>query len=306
MIEKAASVDLPVLLVGETGTGKELIAREIHQRSLRKSAPFVPVNTGVLTKELVASELFGHVRGAFTGADNEHAGRFSEADKGTLFLDEIITMEDNQQVALLRVLESGEFRPIGANKNRKSDVRIIAATNAALEFEVRKGRFRRDLQHRLQVFSIPVPPLRKRTEDIPMLSYGFLRALNEEFDLAIEGISDQALRLMAEYAWPGNVRELKNVIAQAAVMAGKGVIGESHLPVRFRKTTAFTPVDRTDMALTDPSEGIVLPPGLTLEEVEKRYIQLTLAEKDNNKTHAARVLGISRKTLHDRLKRWEL
>ena len=333
MIEKAARVDVPVLIAGETGTGKELAAREIHARGKRKDAPFIAVNTGVLSTELVASELFGHAKGSFTGAIENHAGRFAEADGGTLFLDEIATMEEGVQVAFLRVLEQGIFRPVGGKQNKQADVRLIAATNVDLRHAVDSGAFREDLVHRLQVFFILLPALREHMEDLQMLIRHFLDLAENELGLRIDALSDEASQVLETYDWPGNIRELKNAIAQAAVMSEGGIIQKRHLPTRITNAaqgevppeTHPEPLPANDtetQALSDNAalltalapetagktqqtrEGVFIPLGSSLEEVQKAYVLKTLAFCSNNKTHAARMLGVSRKTLYDRLTRW--
>jgi DNA-binding NtrC family response regulator len=327
-ISKAARIEVPVLIVGETGTGKELVAQEIHARSKRSNGPFVAVNMGALSMELITSELFGHEKGAFTGATESKIGRFEEADQGTLFLDEIATMEDRTQIALLRLLETGEFRPVGAAHDRSADVRILAATNMELNEAVARDIFREDLLYRFQVFPIHLPPLRQRREDLPMLVEHFIREVREEFDLMITGISDEALSLMVRFDWPGNIRELKNLMAQAAVLAESGMIDVQHLPVRLqpdhRATTADIispaipipgmtaerlPMPKTPVAgpaLSGSSNGhtVTLPLGLPIEEVQRRYILKTLDDCDNNKTQAAKSLCLSRKTLYEKLRRW--
>jgi DNA-binding NtrC family response regulator len=331
MIRKAARTDVPVLIVGETGAGKELVAREIHERSERRGGPFVDVNMGTLTPQLVASELFGHVRGAFTGATDGKRGRFAEADGGTLFLDEIATMNERVQVALLRVLETGRFRPVGGKRNRNVDVRLIAATNVSLEDALRRGLLREDLLHRLWVFRIAVPPLREHPDDLVMLSYHFLDAVRREFGFEIEEIAPGALRLIKGYSWPGNVRELRNVVVQAAVLAECGPLLPEHLPPRIRAAAGSRagrtrskrgsvprarregPVEgdrgcvaesgRNVLGVTR-DEGVFIPVGVSLDEAQKAYIMETLRRCAYNKARAARVLGISRKTLYDRLARW--
>ncbi|MCX5770762.1 MAG: sigma-54 dependent transcriptional regulator [Candidatus Hydrogenedentes bacterium] len=338
LIEKAARVDVPVLIAGETGTGKELAAREIHARGKRKDAPFIAVNTGVLSSELVASELFGHAKGSFTGAIENRIGRFAEADGGTLFLDEIATMEEGVQVAFLRVLEQGVFRPVGGKQNKQADVRLIAATNVDLRHAVDSGAFREDLVHRLQVFFIMLPALREHMSDLPMLTQHFLELTRNELAITVNSISQDALDLMELYSWPGNIRELKNAIAQAAVMCDTGIIEPRHLPDRVtdglgqippdfgaRDSAAetrlkFEPPPQTDAAAlitasparaeTQPKQygegrdGVFIPLGSSLDEVQKAYVLKTLSFCSNNKTHAARMLGVSRKTLYDRLTRW--
>ena len=336
MIEKAARVDVPVLVAGETGTGKELVAREIHARGNRRNAPFIAVNTGVLSTELVASELFGHAKGSFTGAIENRAGRFAEADGGTLFLDEIATMEEGVQVAFLRVLEQGVFRPVGAKQNKHSDVRLIAATNIDLRHAVDAGIIREDLAHRLQVFLIMLPPLREHMEDLGMLVTHSIELTRAELGLPVHAISEDASRLLAQYDWPGNIRELKNAIAQAAVMCDNGEIQRRHLPARItggqdQSTLAGGTEDAgvgqgvevndaeqaalfaamphevkepQDLGQHGSSDGLFIPLGSSLDEVQKAYVLKTLSFCSNNKTHAAKMLGVSRKTLYDRLTRW--
>jgi DNA-binding NtrC family response regulator len=232
-IEKTARVNMPVLLIGDTGTGKELVAREIHFRSQRKEGPFVPVNMGAIPRELVASELFGHVKGAFTGALEQKLGRFAEAKGGTLFLDEISTMDEKVQIALLRVLETRRFRRLGGKQEEKTDVRLITATNVEPYQSVQSGRFRQDLLQRIEVLRITLPPLKKRKADIPLLVEHFLDLFKNEFDLDIQGISQEALKALKQYDWPGNVRELKNVLVQAAVTTETDFIELDHLPTRI-------------------------------------------------------------------------
>ncbi|MBI2434983.1 MAG: sigma-54-dependent Fis family transcriptional regulator [Candidatus Hydrogenedentes bacterium] len=320
-IAKAAKISVPVLLVGETGTGKELVAQEIHARSPRRDHPFVAVNMGAVSSELVASELFGHVKGAFTGAVDNRVGCYEEAQQGTLFLDEITTMEERVQVALLRVIESGTFRPIGAKQDKKADVRLIAATNVDLRDAVHSGIFREDLLHRFQVLRIKLPPLREHPSDIPMLAYHFLDQFRKEFEFKIDLIEEDALQLMQNYRWPGNSRELKNVIAQAAVMAEEGSIRAEHLPYRIRRPQGAEVVSEAEEDLegpelihqssSEPSEGslnnqngLFVPVGLSLENVQKSYVLKTLEHCSQNKTLAANMLGVSRKALYDKLQRW--
>lgn len=314
LIEKAAKVEMPVLIEGETGTGKDLIARELHDRSERKAGPFVPVNTGAIAHDLIASELFGHVKGAFTGATDDRVGRFKEADGGTLFLDEISTMEDRMQVSLLRILETGKFRPVGAKTDESADVRLIAATNDDLDHAAENGSFREDLLHRLKVLCIQVPALREQVEDIPMLCEHFVHVINEDLHFNLTGISDEAVATLQAYDWPGNTRELKNVIAQAAVMAESGHIDLRHLPERISKLAPGEPVDveygtarmsKTPSNQTPSAQGVFMPIGLTLDEVQKKYTLQVLEHCEFNKTRTAEMLGVSRKTLYDKLNRWE-
>jgi len=330
MIEKAARIDVPVLITGETGTGKELVAREIHIRGRRCTAPFVPVNTGALSTQIVASELFGHIKGSFTGAVDNKAGRFAEADGGTLFLDEIATMDERVQIALLRVLETNSFRPVGAKRDKNVDVRLLAATNADLRKAVKTGLFREDVLHRLEVFSINLPPLRKHREDVPVLAQFFIEQINADFGLSIEGIDEEVLGYMRTYMWPGNIRELKNVLAQAAVMVEQGVLTADTLPARIATPSSKTnnpaecceevrsnlpvavehtaqPPAMLDSPAVEPEpdcEGIFMNVGEPLDEVLKAYVLKTLAHCSYNKTHAAETLGVSRKTLYDKLLQW--
>lgn len=319
MIERAASADVPVLIVGETGTGKERVAQEIHARSGRRDGPFVAVNTGVLTEDLVASELFGHTKGAFTGALESRGGRFAEAKGGTLFLDEIATMSERIQVMFLRVLEEGSCRPVGAQQDTELDARVIAASNMDLRQAAEEGRFREDLLHRLTVFRIVMPPLREHIDDIEMLAAHFVAVASRDFNLKVTGVADQVLDVLKGYPWPGNVRELKNAVAQAAIMAGEGPILIEHVPPRI---TSFVPASVGAAAgssattfqsapsvgvssFPDPTLGnMTMPLGLRLADVEKAYVTKMLEVCANNKTQAAQVLGISRKTLHSWLAKW--
>ncbi len=332
LITKAAHTDLPVLIVGETGTGKELVARQIHAESRRAHKPFIAVNTGALPREIVASELFGHRKGSFTGASSDKLGRFREADRGTLFLDEIGTMDDMVQVALLRALETEAFRPIGAAEDQHVDARLIAATNEDPWRLADSGAFRHDLLYRFEVMRIDLPPLRAIREDIPILVDHFVSRFSRQFEMEIEGIAPAALEALVSYDWPGNIRELKNVIAQASVVAERGEIDTQHLPARWRQSReeawpdalssknglshiAFQNASRSQTVPhptaveTNPhppsfTEGVFMPLGVTLDDVEKAYAMKTLQACNYNKTKTAKLLGVSRKTLYDRLNRW--
>lgn len=336
LMSKAAHADLPVLIVGETGTGKELAAWEIHARSARAHKPFVAVNTGALPREIVASELFGHRRGSFTGATSDRPGRFREANGGTLFLDEIGTMEQTVQVSLLRVLENETFRPVGASEDQQVDVRLIAATNEDPRLLAERGLFREDLLYRFEVMRIDLPPLREMRGDIPQLVDHFVRLFSETYEMDVTSVSTGVLDAFVSYDWPGNTRELKNVIAQACVVAERGTIQIEHLPPRWRrhaKTNGITesgpepahyagtndraPAHAAESVSSNDgrehariatapgfNDGVVVPLGVTLDEVQKTYILRTLEACNNNKTRAAKVLGVSRKTLYDRLDRW--
>jgi DNA-binding NtrC family response regulator len=287
-IGKASSASATVLITGESGTGKELAARAIHYSSVRSSAPFVPVNCGGIPEGLLESELFGHVKGAFTGATESRAGFFHAADGGTIFLDEISDMSLAMQVKLLRVLQDKEVCMVGSNRTRKVDVKILAATNKDLQGLVKKGLFREDLFYRLNVITIIIPPLRERGDDILLLAHHFLTQFAAESGKGTPGFSNEALQSLRSYNWPGNVRELENVIQRLVVMTDGDLIEVPDLPSLMRfsalRNTGFT---------------------RTLAEVENEYISNVLASVDGNKTRAAEILGIDRKTLREKLKRAE-
>jgi DNA-binding NtrC family response regulator len=287
-IGKASSASATVLITGESGTGKELVARAIHYSSVRSSAAFVPVNCGGIPEGLLESELFGHVKGAFTGATESRAGFFHAADGGTIFLDEISDMSLAMQVKLLRVLQDREVCMVGSNRTRKVNVRILAATNKDLQDLVKKGLFREDLFYRLNVITITIPPLRERGDDILLLAGHFLTQFAAESDKATPRFSDEALRSLRNYNWPGNVRELENVIQRLVVMTDGEVIEVPDLPSLMH----FSVLRKTGFTRT-------------LAEVELEYITNVLASVEGNKTRAAEILGIDRKTLREKLKRAE-
>jgi DNA-binding NtrC family response regulator len=285
-IEKTAKTLATVLITGESGTGKELVSRAIHYTSSRASAPFVPVNCGGIPEGLLESELFGFVKGAFTGATESRSGFFQTADGGTIFLDEISETSLAMQVKLLRVLEDKVVYMVGARNPQKVDVRIIAATNKDLSNLVKKAEFREDLFYRLNVLNIAIPPLREREDDILLLVNYSAEKFAAEFDKAIPSFSDKALAVLRNYYWPGNVRELQNVVQRLIVMAEGNAIDVPDLPSLMRFSAL-------------PSGGLKR----TLAEVEADYIKRVLASVDGNKTIAAEILGIDRKTLRERLKR---
>ena len=290
----AANVDMPVLITGETGTGKDLIAAAIHKRSRRKDNPYIIVNTGAMSPQLIASEIFGHEKGAFTGAEQAHQGIFEQAQGGTVFLDEIATMDEKTQVSLLRVLEEKTFHRVGGIKKFGADVRIIAATNEDLEKNVAEKRFREDLFYRLNVLHISVPPLRERPGAITVLTDHFLSHYAPIFGKEIERVAPETYRLLRRYRWPGNVRELKNVIQAALLMLDGKELRPECIPERIR-----------DAALS--SEGGGEPTcsfrvGASLHSVEKELIRLTLTYAGGNKKLAASILGISRRALYNKLK----
>ncbi|MBD3285894.1 response regulator [candidate division WOR-3 bacterium] len=287
-IDKAASTPATVLITGESGTGKELVARAIHYSGPRASSPFIPVNCGGIPQELLESELFGYVKGAFTGAATTRAGFFQTADGGTIFLDEISETSPAMQVKLLRVLQDKEVFMVGSRKPEKVDVRIVAASNKDLQSLIRKQGFREDLYYRLNVITIDLPPLRDRNDDILMLISHFACKYAEELDKQCPVFSDEALSVLKGYHWPGNVRELENVVQRLVVMVERDTVEVKDLPSLMR----FQP---------PKGEGL----DRTLAQVEAEYITNVLASVDGNKTRTARILGIDRKTLREKLKRLE-
>jgi DNA-binding NtrC family response regulator len=292
VIEQAAPTPASVLIIGESGTGKELVARTIHQLSPRAEAPFVAINCAAIPETLLESEIFGHERGAFTGAIDRRAGCFELADRGTLFLDEIAEMVPVTQVKLLRVLQERAFRRLGGRAEQEVDVRVIAATNMDPAAAIRAGKLRDDLYYRLNVFTIELPPLRERKDDLPLLIQAFLEEFNTRDRRSVRGVAPDAMRMLEPYDWPGNVRELRNVIERATIIARGEFIEAQHLP-------RFGPAPRG----VEPPGGIAIAPGMTVDEAERRLILATLEAAGHNKTRAAQMLGISLKTLHNKLNR---
>jgi len=292
MVGRVAATNLPVLITGESGTGKEVVALAIHQRSNRASGAFVPVNCGAIPVELIESELFGHARGSFTGAERERVGLWEEADGGTLFLDEITETNPLFQVKLLRALQQGEIRRVGSNQSKKLDVRVIAATNRDIEEEVRENRFRQDLMYRLNAVTIELPSLRERVEDIPLLAVHFAGQIRPP-EAAPVKFSSAATEMLKKYGWQGNVRELENAVLRAVSMCDD-IIYPEHLPLRIRNYTdeAITPANPSD-TLAPPLKR----EWLTLSAMEAKYIAQVLSSTGGNKQAAARILDIDRKTL---------
>ena len=290
-----APTDTTVLILGESGTGKELVAEAIHANSSRADKPLVKVNCAALPETLLESELFGHEKGAFTGAIARRAGRFEVADRGTIFLDEIGDLPVIVQVKLLRVLQEQQFEPVGSSKTTTVDVRVITATNRNLEEEMAQGRFREDLFYRLNVFPILVPPLRERKEDIQPLAEFFLREYSEKHKRPIKGFAPRSLDLFMRYDWKGNVRELENTVERSVILCREDYITPAHLPAPLQALAGESGLQAPD-----------LEPGITLKEMEKQLILSTLHQYDGNRTKTAEALGISRRTLQRKLKDYKL
>ncbi|NJW51801.1 sigma-54-dependent transcriptional regulator [Salinimicrobium oceani] len=286
IIERVKNNRATILIQGESGTGKELVARAIHYKGAFAGNPFIAVNCGAIPENLLESELFGHVKGAFTGAGESRKGFFQAAAGGTIFLDEIGTAPANVQTSLLRVLQEKEVRMIGAQKSEKIQVRVIAATNSNLYKMTEKGTFRKDLYYRLNVVNINTPPLRERKADIPPLVQNFIRQYGVEYQKPHTGISEKAIQLLTRHSWPGNIRELENVVQRAVILCERD-IEVQHLPeeIKFPEPTA-------------PEDNLLRP----LKEVERAHILKVLASVDNNKTKASEILQIDRKTLRQKLK----
>jgi two-component system response regulator HydG len=288
-----APTEATVLVNGESGTGKELIANAIHQNSPRREMPFIKVNCAALPETLLESELFGHEKGAFTGAVISKQGRFHLAHTGSILLDEIGEMALTTQAKILRVLQEREFEPLGGSKTVKVDTRVIAATNKILEEEIREGRFREDLYYRLNVVTLRVPPLRERREDVPLLANFFLKRYTEKNQRLIKGFTPRAMDLLMRHGWPGNVRELENVVERAVIMTRGEMITSEEFPDALKEL---------DKEAKEPEIDLI--PGKSLKEVEREMILRTLEETGGNRTHAARILGISRRTLQLKLKEY--
>ena len=293
MIKKVAASEATALIQGESGTGKELVAKAIHFNSSRMQNKFVPVHCGAIPQDLLESELFGHVQGAFTGAYKDREGLFQAAQKGTLFLDEISTMPLSLQVKLLRVLQEKQFEPVGSTKTIYADVRIIAASNSNLEKAVKDNKFRADLFYRLNVIPLYVPPLRERREDIPLLLKTFISEMNKKNKYKISKISAEAVKQLLSYSWPGNIRELENLVERLCVLKEEGAIGLEDLPSQYRKSTPFPPFHI--------SEGLDFKD--TVSQFENSLIFNALEKTQWNKHKAARLLKMNRTTLIEKMKK---
>jgi DNA-binding NtrC family response regulator len=291
-INEITDIDVPVLIHGESGTGKELVARALHNESNRKDKPFIAVNTGAIPKDLISSELFGHQKGAFTGAFEAKKGKFEEADEGTLFLDEISSMSEQVQIALLRVLENNQIERVGGSHIIPVNVRIVAATNENLNDLIANEKFREDLFYRLNVYNIELPPLRERKDDILIIAEYFLERFNREYGKKVSGIEPEAEDILNKYTWPGNIRELRNIILRGMVSA-KGNITKKDLPAIVKQGML-------------PGQEIRFPAGTPLPEIERVTIIKTLQIAKGNKLKAAEMLGISRRSLYNKLEDYNI
>ena len=293
LIDLAAPTSAPVLISGESGTGKELVAHILHELSPRGQRAFVAVNCSAIPESLLESEIFGHERGAFTGAMERRVGCFELANEGTIFLDEIAEMSTATQAKFLRILEDGTVRRLGGKQEIKIDVRVLAATNKDPSKAIKDGALREDLYYRLNVFTLPLPALRERGEDIPLLIQAFVEELNVKYEKRIKSVDEAALQALLRHPWPGNVRELRNTIERAMIVCETDLIASRHLPPSI-----------TSEIKDDGPDSITVPLGISLEEAERDLIRRTLASVNNNKTKAAEILGISLKTLHNKLHRY--
>jgi DNA-binding NtrC family response regulator len=296
LIERVAAQEVTVMIQGESGTGKEIVARAIHALSARRKGPFIAVNCGAIAESLLESELFGHVRGAFTGAVTETKGLFRAADRGTIFLDEIAEISQGLQVKLLRVLQEREVRPVGSDRAVNVDVRVVAATNRPLEDAIRDGTLRKDFFYRLNVVPIQLPALRERISDIPLLVQHFIEAFNAQTGKAFRAISAEALEILGRHSWPGNVRELENVVERAYALGAGPVITARDLPSDLAGEPAGTA----------PADTGAPGRPVRLRDLEVETILRVLRETEGNQVQAARLLGVDRKTIHRKLKKYGL
>jgi two-component system response regulator HydG len=303
LLQQIAPTDSTVLIQGENGTGKELVARAIHQNSRRKSKPFVPLNISALSESILESELFGHEKGSFTGAERRRVGQFEFANGGTLFLDEVGEMPMNTQIKLLRVLEDGHITRVGANEQVRVNVRLVAATNADLKEMVKAGSFRMDLYYRLNVVNILLPPLRERKVDLPLLMDHFLKEMSNRHGKQVQGFSKAAQSALVAYDWPGNIRQLRNTVERMLVVDLDGLLDVDDLPDDIPPLHTAA-IDSTRGVL--PVAGADALVGKSMEDIEKYYIQRTLELTQGNREEAARLLGIGERTLYRKIKEWGL
>ncbi len=301
LIERVASSNVSVLVTGESGTGKELVARALHDLSSRRNKPFVAVNCAAIPETLIESEIFGHEKGAFTGAVERRAGCFELAEEGTLLLDEIGEMPAATQAKLLRVLEDRKLRRLGSKVETPVDVRVVAATNKNPQQAVASGELRGDLYYRLNVFNIQMPPLRAHRGDVRPIAEKMIADMNEKHGCHVSGLTDAMLHRLEAYNWPGNVRELRNTIERAVVLAGEGVLGTELLPPHFGEAGGAPSLQRS---AAGSDTAVLVEVGTTVDEAEKQLILKTLSSTHNNKTRAAEILGISTKTLQNKLKEY--
>jgi DNA-binding NtrC family response regulator len=311
LIRQVAPSRAAVLITGESGTGKELAARAIHQLSPRRNGPFVAINCAALPDTLMESELFGHEKGAFTGAVDRRAGSFELAQNGTVLLDEIGDMQLATQAKLLRVLEDQRVRRLGGKTEIQLDVRVVASTNAPLDAAIKEGKFREDLFYRLNVFPVLMPPLRERGDDLPLLVEALLASLNQKHGTRVTDVSPTVLARLRAHSWPGNIRELRNLMERAAIIAGQGTIEEEHLPGGLSASRPIAPLRTASQVVSTSSApaaaddgGIHIPAGWTIEQAERALIESTLERTGNNRTRTAEILGISPKTLFNKLKEY--
>ncbi len=304
LIERVASSNVSVLVTGESGTGKELVARALHDLSSRRSKPFVAVNCAAIPETLIESEIFGHERGAFTGANERRAGCFELAEEGTLLLDEIGEMPAATQAKLLRVLEDRTLRRLGSKVETPVDVRVVAATNKDPRQAVADGELRGDLYYRLNVFNIQMPPLRAHAADVRPISEKMIADMNAKHGCSVRGMTDQLRTRLEHYSWPGNVRELRNTIERAVILAGTGLVGVEHLPPNFGE--GALPATGQPGSRPESDSAVHVAVGTTVDEAERQLILKTLESTHNNKTRAADILGISTKTLQNKLKEYAL
>ncbi len=297
LIRQVAPTGAPVLLTGESGTGKELAARAIHAESSRRDGPFVGINCAALPETLVESEIFGHEKGAFTGAFDRRVGCLELAEKGTLFLDELAEMPVHIQAKMLRVLQDWHYRRLGGTREMRADVRVIAATNRPPKEAIEAGKLREDLYYRLAVFHIVLPPLREHTDDIPPLVESMIASFNEKYGTRVVAPGKAALDRLCSRRWEGNVRELRNVIERAVILTGSGQLDDEHLPAGCGLTGQASPA-----GADAPRDDLGIHVGMTVDEAERALIEATLRRARNNKTQAAIILGISAKTLHAKLR----